>query len=152
MALKVGDTLPSVEVKDENDAVVKLGPSHMTGPMVLYFYPKDDTPGCTKEACSFRDSYASFTDAGVTVYGVSGDSPKSHRKFIEKYQLPFSLLSDKGNTLRKAIGVPTNLLGLIPGRVTYIIDKHGKIVHIFNSQTQAEKHVTEALHIIKTLG
>jgi len=119
--------------------------------IVLYFYPKDDTPGCTSEACSFRDSYETFKQAGAEVIGVSSDSEESHQQFASKYKLPFTLLSDKGGALRKKYGVPATL-GLLPGRVTYIIDKKGVVRHIFSSQTNIGKHVTEALEVVRSIA
>ena len=112
--------------------------------IVLYFYPKDETPGCIKEACTFRDSYEELTSLGAEVLGVSRQSVESHKSFSTHYGLPFILLSDKDNAVRKLYGVPSSGLGLIPGRVTYIIDKQGIVRHIFNSQTQAPRHVEEA--------
>lgn len=120
-------------------------------PFVVYFYPKDDTPGCTKQACSFRDAHQDFQDLGVTVVGVSGDSPSSHAQFAKKHNLPFTLLSDSKKALRKEVNVPTNILGIIPGRVTYIMDANAKIAHVFNSQTKAEQHMEEALVTVRKL-
>jgi len=111
--------------------------------VVLYFYPKDETTGCTKEACTFRDNYEELTKLGAEVIGVSGQSVESHKSFASHYGLPFILLSDEGNKVRELYGVPSSM-GIIPGRVTYIIDKKGMVRHIFNSQTQAQKHVEEA--------
>jgi peroxiredoxin Q/BCP len=111
--------------------------------VVLYFYPKDETTGCTKEACTFRDNYEELTNLGAEVIGVSGQSVESHISFASHYGLPFILLSDEGNNVRELYGVPSSI-GIIPGRVTYIIDKKGMVRHIFNSQTQAQKHVEEA--------
>jgi thioredoxin-dependent peroxiredoxin len=119
--------------------------------IVLYFYPKDDTPGCTSEACSFRDSYETFKQVGAEVIGISSDSEESHQQFASKYKLPFTLLSDKGGALRKKYGVPTTL-GLLPGRVTYIIDKEGIVRHIFSSQMHIDKHVTEALEVVRSIA
>ena len=111
--------------------------------IVLYFYPKDETAGCTKEACSFRDSYEELTNLGAEVLGVSGQSVESHQSFATHYGLPFILLSDEGNKVRELYGVPSSM-GIVPGRVTYIIDKKGVVRHMFNSQTQAKRHVEEA--------
>lgn len=111
--------------------------------VVLYFYPMDESPGCTKEACTFRDSYEELTNLGAEVLGVSGQSVESHKSFASHYGLPFILLSDKDNKVRELYGVPSTM-GIIPGRVTYIIDKEGVVRHIFNSQTQAPRHVEEA--------
>jgi peroxiredoxin Q/BCP len=116
--------------------------------VVLYFYPADDTPGCTKEACSFRDNYEDFQDAGATVIGVSRDSLESHVAFAEKHRLPFLLLSDKDETLAKAFGV-RKTLGLLPGRVTYVIDPEGVVRKEFSSQVRATKHFDEALATIR---
>jgi peroxiredoxin Q/BCP len=116
--------------------------------LVIYFYPKDDSPGCTAQACSFRDQFEVFKEAEAVIIGISGQSVKSHKEFAEKHRLSFTLLSDEGNKIRKQFGVPTNLLGLLPGRVTYIADKTGKVIYVFNSQTKATKHVDEALRIL----
>jgi len=147
--IQKGDTLPHFILNNENHQPINI--SSVKGKyLVLYFYPKDDTPGCVKEACSFRDAFADLTDAGAVVYGVSGDSPGSHARFRKKYRLPFSLLSDNGGELRKLLGVPTDLFGLLPGRVTYVFNTEGKLVDIFKSQLSPQKHVEEALKIIKT--
>ncbi len=118
--------------------------------IVLYFYPKDETPGCTREACTFRDSYEVLTNLGAEVLGVSAQSVESHKSFSSHYGLPFLLLSDEGNKVRRLYGVPSTM-GLIPGRVTYIIDKKGIVRHIFISQTQAERHVEEATKTLKEI-
>ena len=118
--------------------------------VVLYFYPKDETPGCTREACNFRDSYEELASLGAEVLGVSGQSVASHKSFATHYGLPFILLSDQDNKVRKLYGVPSSV-GLIPGRVTYIIDKKGVVRHIFSSQTQTQRHVEEAKNTLKEL-
>lgn len=150
MAVKTGDSLPEFELLDQNSATFK-SESLKGQPFVLYFYPKDDTPGCTAEACSFRDSYEEFEDIGAKVVGVSADSPEKHLKFAEKYRLPYTLLSDKGNQLRKLFGVPKSFFGLLPGRVTYIFDENAKLIHTFNSQLKVNQHITEALEYLKNL-
>ncbi len=114
------------------------------------FYPKDNTPGCTTEACSFRDQYEDFKDLGAEVIGISSDSVKSHHKFAAKHKLPFILLSDQDKRLRKLFGVRNNLFGLLPGRVTYIIDKNGLLISIFDS-ANAVKHIPKALEIVQEL-
>ena len=116
--------------------------------VVLYFYPADDTPGCTAEACSFRDSHEDFVDAGAVVIGVSSDSVEKHVKFAEKHKLPFTLLSDGDGQARKIYGVKKTM-GLLPGRVTYVIDPDGIVRKIFSSQLGAKKHHTEALAAIR---
>jgi thioredoxin-dependent peroxiredoxin len=118
---------------------------------VLYFYPKDNSAGCTAEACSFRDNYEVFKEAGAEVIGVSSDSEASHQGFAAKHHLPFVLLSDKGQTLRKLYGVPASL-GIIPGRVTYVIDKEGIVRHIFSDQLNPTKHINEALQVVRALA
>lgn len=146
--LQIGDKLPHFILNNENSQPINI--SSLKGKyLVLFFYPKDDTPGCIKEACSFRDAFADLTDAGAVVYGVSSDKPSTHAQFKARYHLPYSLLSDTAGELRKLLGVPTNLFGLLPGRVTYIFDKEGTLMEIFKSQTLPEKHVQEALKIIK---
>ncbi|ESU20761.1 peroxiredoxin [Flavobacterium cauense R2A-7] len=118
--------------------------------LVIYFYPKDDTPGCTKQACFFRDQYEEFKDLGAEVIGISGDSVKSHKKFAAEYKLPFTLLSDEDKSLRKLFGVPTNLLGLLPGRVTYVVDKLGIVRLVFDSMN-AENHFPKVVEAVKKL-
>jgi peroxiredoxin Q/BCP len=118
--------------------------------IILYFYPKDESPGCTKEACSFRDSYEELTNLGAEVLGISGQSIESHKSFASHYGLPFILLSDVDDKVRQLYGVHSSL-GIIPGRVTYIIDKQGVVRNIFSSQTQAVKHVEEAKKTLKQL-
>lgn len=146
--IKAGDTIPAFELPDENGQTVRIE-DFRGKPLVIYFYPKDDTPGCTKEACSFRDQFGDFTDEGVVVFGISADSPADHMAFKRKYSLPFSLLSDQSNAVRKLFGVPGDLFGLIPGRVTYIVDAEGVVRHVFNSQINAAKHVSESLKFIR---
>jgi peroxiredoxin Q/BCP len=119
--------------------------------LVIYFYPKDDSPGCTAQACSFRDQFEVFTEANAVIIGISGQSVQSHKEFADKHRLSFTLLSDKGNLVRKMFGVPTNFLGLVPGRVTYVADKSGKVIYLFNSQMDAARHVDEALRILREL-
>jgi peroxiredoxin Q/BCP len=119
--------------------------------LVLFFYPKDDTPGCTAEACAFRDTHSSLEALGAVVWGVSSDDAVSHRKFAQRYQLPFPLLSDQGQQLRTRFGVP-KVLGLLPGRVTYVIDAEGTIRHIFNNMLDGPAHVREAERIVKELS
>ena len=151
MRLKIGDSIPAFSLKDQNGNSFDIAEFFGKKKLVIYFYPKDDTPGCTREACSFSDQFEDFKTVGAEVFGISADSVESHKKFAEKYRLSFSLLSDEGNKVRKLFGVPADLFGLIPGRVTYIVDYEGKIVHIFNSQFNATKHVEEALAILNEM-
>jgi thioredoxin-dependent peroxiredoxin len=150
MTLQIGDKIPNFIAKDTrgND----FDSQNIVGqkPLVIYFYPKDNTPGCTAQACSFRDQYEDFTDLGAEVIGISSDSEKSHEKFAMRYKLPFILLSDNDKKIRKLFGVPSGMLGLLPGRVTYVADKNGIIQLIFDSM-MATKHIPKALEAIKKL-
>ena len=119
--------------------------------LVLYFYPKDDTPGCTTQACSFRDQYEDFRDLGAEVVGISSDSEASHQKFAKKHRLPFELLADTDGAVRKLYEVPRALLGLLPGRVTFVIDKKGIIRYVFNSLSGATDHVRNAREVLAKL-
>ena len=149
--IEVGSTIPNFELKDQFGKLFKIDSVLGKKNLVIYFYPKDDTPGCTKEACSFRDQFAVFEDADALIIGISGQSVESHLKFANKYNLNYTLLADEGNEVRKLFGVPSNLFGLIPGRVTYVINKESKVIFMFNSQTNAEQHVEETLSILKEL-
>lgn len=148
MKLKVGDKAPAFSLNNQNGDKVSLDSLIKNRILVLYFYPKDDTKGCTAEACKFRDEYEVFKENGAEVVGISSDSEESHTKFVKSYKLPFQLLSDKGGKIRKKYDVPKTL-GLIPGRVTYIINSDARIIHIFNSQLNPKKHIEEAITIIK---
>ena len=150
-AIQKGNSIPNLILADQNGKVYNLQKETKGKPTVVYFYPKDDTPGCTAEACSFRDNYEDFLEMGAVVIGISGDNPASHKKFAEKYNLPYTLLSDPKKEARKAFNVPTDLLGLIPGRVTYIFDKKGVCQGVFKSQTKATQHIDEALKILKSI-
>jgi peroxiredoxin Q/BCP len=150
MAIKVGDTAPDFTLTSQNNSSVSLR-DFQGKAVVLYFYPKDDTPGCTAQSCAFRDQYEVFKAAGAEVIGVSGDSPESHQKFAARYQLPFTLLSDKDNQVRKSYGA-TTAFGLIPGRITYVIDQQGVVRYIFDSMFNFKGHVEEALKTLQQLS
>ena len=142
-----GDSLPKFSAKDQSGN--EMNSDQLKGSWsVIFFYPKDFTPGCTAEVCSFRDQYEEFTEAGATVVGVSSDSEGSHASFAGKFQVPFQLLSDQDRKLRKLFGVPKTL-GFMDGRTTYVFSPEGKLVHRFNSQLGFTKHVGEALAVIK---
>ncbi len=149
-AVKVGDPAPDFTLPTQSGATVRLSDFHGKRVVVLYFYPKDNTRGCTAEACAFRDSYEVFTDAGAEVIGISADNVDSHEQFASQYRLPFILASDERGAVRKAYGVPTTF-GILPGRVTYVIDRDGVVRHIFSSMMNFDQHVTEALTTVKQL-
>ncbi|KAI8541084.1 hypothetical protein RHMOL_Rhmol08G0035500 [Rhododendron molle] len=167
-----GGVPPSFTLKDQEGRNVTL--SKFKGkPVVVYFYPADETPGCTKQtgfhsassededanqlfdtipqACAFRDSYEKFKKAGAEVVGISGDDPSSHKAFAKKYRLPFTLLSDEGNKVRKEWGVPADLFGTLPGRQTYVLDKNGVVQLVYNNQFQPEKHIDETLKLLQSI-
>jgi peroxiredoxin Q/BCP len=148
--LQIGNPAPDFELKDARGETFRLSDVKGSKNIVLYFYPKDDTRGCTAEACSFRDQYEVFREQGAEVVGVSSDDEASHQKFSDKYSLPFVLLSDQGGTVRKLYEVPKTL-GLIPGRSTYVIDKEGIIRYRFNSQMKPLEHVQNALRVLQQL-
>jgi len=150
VAVKVGDKAPNFTLPSQMGDNVALSEYQGKKNVVLYFYPKDETRGCTREACEFRDQYDVFTGLGAEVLGVSSDTLESHKSFATHYGLPFLLLSDVKGKVRKLYGVPSSM-GIIPGRVTYIIDKKGVVRHIFNSQFQPEKHIKEALKVLKEI-
>lgn len=150
-AVQIGDVAPPVRAPSQDGKVVDLAAFRGRSTVVLYFYPRDETPGCTTQACGFRDSYEDFLAAGAVVIGVSGDSVDKHRRFVESRRLPFLLLSDADGAIRKAFGVPKTW-GLFPGRVTYVIDRDGVVRHVFNSQWNAAQHVPEALQIVRELS
>ncbi|MED6156084.1 hypothetical protein PIB30_011546 [Stylosanthes scabra] len=143
-----GSKPPPFTLKDQDGKTVSL--SKFKGkPVVVYFYPADETPGCTKQACAFRDSYEKFKKAGAEVVGISGDDPSSHKAFAKKYRLPFTLLSDEGNRVRKEWGVPGDFFGALPGRETYVLDKNGVVQLVYNNQFQPEKHIDETLKLLQ---
>jgi len=150
MAISVGDKAPDFTLPKQDGTEVTLQGLLQKAAVVLYFYPMDDTRGCTVEACSFRDSYEDFKEAGAEVVGISSQSVQSHQSFAEKNKLPFTLVADVGGKVRKLYGVP-NTLGVIPGRVTYVIDQKGVVRQVFNSLLGFSKHAKAALDILKGL-
>jgi peroxiredoxin Q/BCP len=149
-AVQAGDKAPDFTLPSQSGEQVRLQDRLGERVVVLYFYPKDNTSGCTAEACAFRDSYESFTEAGAEVIGVSSDSADRHAAFAGKHNLPFTLLADQGGRVRKTYGVPATL-GLIPGRVTYVIDRTGTVRHVFSSMTNIGKHISDALEVVRQL-
>lgn len=148
--LNVGEKAPDFALPTTTGDTFRLSEQRGRA-IVLYFYPKDDTPGCTTEACTFRDQYQDFQDLGAEVVGVSSDSEASHQKFTQKHRLPFPLLADAGGQVRKLYQVPRGYLGLLPGRVTFVIDKEGVVRYVFNSMSRAADHVSEAKKVLQRL-
>jgi peroxiredoxin Q/BCP len=149
--IKVGSGVPEFTLPDQHGNLFNINSVLGKKNLVIYFYPKDDSPGCTAQACSFRDHFEVFEEAGAVVIGISAQSVESHNEFAVKHRLNYLLLSDEGNKVRKLFGVPSTLFGLLPGRVTYIVDKKGIVVYTFDSQMQVEKHVDEAMRVLKEL-
>lgn len=149
--INIGDKAPLFTLPDKDGTEIKLADYIGDKILILYFYPKDETKGCTTEACTFRDRYELFQKAGAEVIGISGDSLESHTQFASKYKLPFLLLSDVTNEVRNQYGVKATF-GLIPGRVTYVIDRKGIVRHQFVSQFNPKKHVDEALKVIEEIN
>lgn len=147
---RVGEKAPHFILRSQDGENVDMSLYIGKQPLVIYFYPKNFTPGCVAEACSFRDSFQDFEDAGATVFGISSDSVASHQRFAKRYNLPFSTLADVGGKIRKLYGVKGDLLGLLPGRETFVIDRDGIIQMRFNSM-QASKHIDKALKFVKSL-
>ena len=148
-SLEIGDALPSFSLKDQNGDLFSSLDVIGKQPIVVYFYPKNFTPGCVREACGFRDSFQDFTDMGAIVVGVSADSEASHQKFAKRYKLPFTLLADTKNKVRKLFGVQKGLIGLLPGRETYVFNKSGKLTFKF-SALGADNHIKKALKHLKS--
>lgn len=144
---EVGYEAPEFALPCQSGEMVSLKDFLGSRPVVLFFYPKDYTPGCTKEACAFRDSYEEFSNLGAEVIGISSDPVESHRSFAQKHFLPYTLLSDEGGKVRRLYDVPKTF-GLFPGRVTYVIDQEGIVRHIFSFQVDVERHVEEALKVL----
>lgn len=147
--IQEGDTIPAFSLPDQDGKLTHIEDFIGKRNLVLFFYPKDDTPGCAKEACTFRDQFESFSGLDAEVIGISGQSVESHKRFAQKYGLLYPLLSDEGNKIRRLFGVETDFFGLLPGRVTYVADKSGKIIKIFNSQFQVTRHVEKSLQALR---
>ena len=147
--LKVGDKCPSFSLNNQKGEKIDISNIIGRKNILIYFYPKDETYGCTQQACSFRDAYDEFLEYDCEVFGISSDDKKSHDNFSNKHNLNFDILSDVNNEVRNMFGVPRSLFGLVSGRVTYLVDKKGEIIWIFNSQINAKKHIEEALNFLK---
>ena len=148
--IREGDLAPDIKFLAHTNELISLHRYRGKKAVVVYFYPKNHTPICTRQACAFRDVYHDLLESGAVVIGVSSDSKQSHHSFARSYNLPFVLVSDADDNLRQIFGVPKTL-GVLPGRVTYVIDKQGIVRRIFNAQFLGERHAAEALKIIKEL-
>ena len=147
----VGTKAPNVKLQLHNGSTAQLSDFEKQQPVVLFFYPKDNTPVCTSEACSFRDAYQDFEGLNAKVIGISSDTQESHKGFAEKYTLPYLLASDPDGDLRRAFGV-SRTLGILPGRTTFVIDENGIIRLAFSSQFSAAKHVEKAKEALSKLN
>jgi thioredoxin-dependent peroxiredoxin len=149
-SVKVGQVAPDFSLPNQDGAPVRLQDFRGKRNVVLYFYPKDDTYGCIAESSEFRDQYEIFKRADAEILGVSSDGPASHISFAKTYRLPFTLLSDEKNEVRRLYGVrPT--AGIIPGRVTFVIDKQGVVRHVFDSQFSPKSHVSQAIETLEKI-
>ena len=149
--IKVGDTIPHFSLPDQDGKIFDISSVLGKKKLVIFFYPQDGSLNCTKEACYFRDMSETFEETDAVIIGISAQSVESHKNFAEANKLNYTLLSDENNTVRKLFGVPSRAFGLIPGRVTYVADKKGKVVFIIDSQTDTQRHVDEALKIVLVL-
>lgn len=146
--MKIGEEIPNFEAQTQENKIISK--KDILGQYcVLFFYPKDQSPICTLEACSFRDNHNEFAKYNCKIIGISADSVESHKKFVEKYNLNFPLISDKGDRLKKLFGVKNDMFGLMSGRETYLVDPQGKIIFIFNSQLNANSHIIKTIEILK---
>ena len=145
--IKIGDYIPRFTLKDQHGNLFDISTYLGKKKLVIFFYPQDGSLNCTREACYFRDISEIFDEADAIIIGISSQSVESHKDFAEKNRLNYTILSDNENTVRKLFGVPGRVFGLIPGRVTYVADRTGKVVYIFDSQTEVQRHVDEAMKI-----
>ena len=145
--IKLGDYIPDFSLKDQDGNLLEISNYVGKKKLVIFFYPQDGSLNCTKEACYFRDLSEVFDEADAVLIGISGQSVESHKEFAERNRLKYTLLSDSENTVRKLFGVPGRVFGFVPGRVTYVVDRSGKVVYILDSQTETQRHADEALKI-----
>lgn len=151
MSVRAGDKSPDFTLKDQHGQAVTLSALWKQGPVVLFFYPKDFTGGCTAEVCEFRDQYQDFKEAGAAVVGISSQGVDSKKAFADKHRLPFTLVADEGGRVREQFGVKASLFGLVDGRETYVIDTQGVVRQVFNSMAEPKKHVRRALEVLQQL-
>lgn len=148
MSLKVGDSIPHFELLNQHGELFNSETVLGVKPLVVYFYPKDETPGCTAEACSFRDHYEEFLELGAEVIGISSDGVKSHQKFATRHKLPFVLLSDSKKKVQGLFKLPKILFGLFTKRITFVIDKEGLVSYV-HSSLMPDTHIKKALQQLK---
>lgn len=151
MSIEKGTSLPDFELKDQHGALFSSTSIKGKQAVVIYFYPKNFTAECTREACSFRDSFEDFTAEDIKVIGISGDSEASHQKFATRFKLPFILLADSKKKVRRLFDVKNDLLGILPGRETFVFDADGKLIAKFKSMN-AKSHIQGALRQLKKLS
>jgi peroxiredoxin Q/BCP len=149
--LDLGDRMPAFALPDARGKIVRSDELLGQGPIVVYFYPKDDTPVCTKEACGFRDRHPDFLAGEAIVVGISADAPESHRRFAARHELPFLLLSDGDGEVARRFGVET-FLGFLKGRETFVMDKDGVVRGRIKARFSADRHVEEALTLVRALS
>jgi len=147
----VGDMIPEFSLRDQDGELFDIRSVLGSKRLVIFFYPQDGSLNCTKEACYFRDLNDLFIENEAVILGISGQSVESHREFASNNRLPYIILSDTNNQVRKLFGVPSKFFNLVPGRVTYVTDRSGKVVYIFDSQTEVQRHADEALKIVLLL-
>lgn len=150
-AVELGDKAPDFELPDQHGARFHLADALGRGAVVVFFYPKDETPVCTAEACSFRDAHEDFVAAGATVVGISSDDVASHKRFSARHRLTYPILADTDGQVRRLFGVPRGMFGLSDGRVTYVLDAEGVVRHRFAATLKAAEHMREALGIVRAL-
>lgn len=148
MSLKIGDKVPAFELSDQHGKLFKSETVIGKKPAVVYFYPKDETPGCTAEACSFRDSYEEFQALGAEVIGISSDSIASHKRFAQRHRLPFILLADSKRKVQRLFKLPKLLFGLYTTRITFVINAQGIVSYVHDSLL-ATSHIRKALKAIQ---
>lgn len=150
-AVEIGDKVPDFELPDQRGETFKLSTALGRGAVVVFFYPKDETPVCTEEACSFRDAHEDFVALGATVVGISSDDVASHKRFAARYGLNYPILADADGRVRRLFGVPRGLFGFSEGRVTYVLDASGVVRHRFAATLKASAHMREALEMAREL-
>ena len=148
MNLKVGNKFPDFKLSDDNEEIYHLYKDGNTSFLVLYFYPKDETPGCTKQACYFKDYYDDFKEIDCEIIGISSDNETSHRSFKTNYNLPFKLLCDQDSKLRKEIQLPKDFFGLSPGRITFLLNSKNEILFIHRSSLKMKSHIKKVLDFL----